>query len=247
MKSPPVEMFSAKPVVLVTNAPRPGRVVAAHLDRLGVPRSAWDRIVSSGDVTRELIAAGPRKVFHIGSDDDLAIYDGLEVELVEEFEAQSVVCTGLVDDSVETPDDYREMLMRLRARNLPFVCANPDIVVENGDRLQWCAGALARDYGQMGGRTLIAGKPHAPIYARALAEAKSVLGRDIAPADVLAIGDGMFTDVKGAVENGIDVLFVTAGIHASEFGSSDVPDPARLAAFIETHGHRPVAHMPRLA
>ncbi|TIT45853.1 MAG: TIGR01459 family HAD-type hydrolase, partial [Mesorhizobium sp.] len=102
---------------------------------------AYDRVVTSGDVTRDLIAEGPRKVFHIGADRDLTLYDGLDVELVEEFEAAGVVCTGLFDDEVEKPEDYADLLRRLRARNLPFICANPDIMVERGERIIWCAGA----------------------------------------------------------------------------------------------------------
>ncbi len=233
-------------VVLITNAPRPFPGVEAQLRALGVPADAYDRIVTSGDVTRDLIAQGPRKVFHLGPDRDLIIYEGLDVDLVDEFEANTVVCTGPFDDDVETPDDYVDMLRRFRARDLPFVCANPDIVVERGDRLVWCAGALARDYGQLGGRTLIAGKPHRPIYVAALRAAGEVLGREIDASDALAVGDGMLTDVKGAAQNGIDVLYVSAGIHAREYGDGHEPDPARLAAFLDKHGHAPVAVMSRL-
>ena len=223
-------------VVLITNAPRPHDGVEAQLATLGVPDGAWDRVVTSGDVTRDLIGAGPRKVFHLGPDRDFSLYDGLDIDLVEEFEASSVVCTGLFDDETETPDDYREMLARLRARNLPFICANPDIVVERGDRLIWCAGALARDYAQLGGRTLIAGKPHAPIYEAALKAAGEVLGREIGRSEVLAIGDGMLTDIKGAADNGIDALYVSGGIHARDYGHPDNPEPEQLAAFLDRHG-----------
>lgn len=233
-------------VVLITNAPRPWQGVEAQLRSLGVPADAYDRIVTSGDVTRDLIVEGPRRIFHLGPERDMTIYDGLDVELVEEFEASSVVCTGLFDDDVETPDDYAEMLRRFRARNLPFVCANPDIVVEKGDRLIWCAGALARDYGLMGGRTFIAGKPHRPIYEAAMKAAGEVIGRNVEKSEVLAIGDGMMTDVKGAAENGFDVLYVSAGIHAREYGEGHEPDVARLAAFLDKHGHSPVAYTPRL-
>jgi HAD superfamily hydrolase (TIGR01459 family) len=213
---------------------------------IGVPDGAFDRLVSSGDVTRDLIAEGPRRILHLGPDRDLNLYDELDVEPVEEFEADAVVCTGLYDDEAETPDDYREMLVRLRARNLPFVCANPDIVVERGERLIWCAGALARDYAQLGGRTLIAGKPHAPIYRVALAAAGEALGRELARSEVLAIGDGMMTDVKGGADNGFDVLYVSGGIHARDYGEPLAPDPAQLAAFLGKHGYDPVATMPRL-
>lgn len=232
-------------VVLITNSPRPRQGVIDQLAAMGADADCWDRIVTSGDVTRDLISAGPRRIYHIGPDRDLALYDGLDVELSEDFEAQAIVCTGLVDDDVETPEDYTELLQRLRMRNLPFICANPDIVVERGDRLIWCAGALARDYAQMGGRTLIAGKPHRPIYEAAQAAGEDLLGRPLEKHEILAIGDGVLTDVKGASDNGFDVLFVSAGIHAGEYGAG-TPDAGKLAAFLEKHGYGPVAVIPRL-
>lgn len=233
-------------VVLITNSPRRSSDVITQMRLIGVPDGTFDRVVSSGDVTRDLIAEGPRKVFHLGPDRDMNIYDGLDVEICEEFEAQVVVCTGMFDDEAETPEDYAEMLTRLRARNLPFICANPDIIVERGERLIWCAGALARDYAQLGGRTLIAGKPHAPIYAAAMKAAADVLGREVPRSRALAIGDGMMTDVKGGADNGFDVLYISGGIHARDYGDPLRPDPVQLAAFLEKHGYRPVAVMPRL-
>lgn len=233
-------------VVLITNSPRPHDGVEAQLSSIGVPEHAWDRIVTSGDVTRDLIRAAPRRLFHVGSDRDLAIYDGIDCELVEEFEADAVVCTGLFDDETEQPEDYADMLRRFRSRNLPFICANPDIVVERGDDLLWCAGALARDYSQLGGRTLIAGKPHRPIYESALKAACDVLNREVSAEEVLAIGDGMLTDVKGAADNGCDVLYVSGGIHSRDYGDPLDPDIERLSEFLEKHGHRPVAVIPRL-
>ena len=233
-------------VVLITNAPRPSPDVVEQLRLLGVDDAAWDAVVTSGDVTRDLIAAGPRKIHHLGPDRDFSIYDGIDVDMVEEFEAAAVVCTGLFDDETEVPEDYAATLRRFRARDLPFVCANPDIVVERGERLIWCAGALARDYALLGGRTFISGKPHRPIYEASLKAAGQALGRHIDKRDVLAIGDGMLTDVKGADDNGIDVLYVSGGIHAKEYGDVDSPDPQALAAFLEAHGRRPVAVTPRL-
>ncbi|MEP9389040.1 TIGR01459 family HAD-type hydrolase [Mesorhizobium sp. KR9-304] len=232
--------------VMITNSPRPHDGVEAQFTTIGVPRSAWDRVVTSGDVTRDLIAAGPRRIFLLGPERDLTLFDGLDVELVEEFEANGVVCTGLFDDEIETPDDYREMLARLRARNLPFICANPDIVVERGERIIWCAGALARDYAQLGGRTLIAGKPHRPIYDAAMKAAGDVLGREVRRDETLAIGDGMLTDIKGASDYGIDVLYVSGGIHSRDYGHADDPDPAQLQAFLDNHGYHVVATMPKL-
>ncbi|MFC6490600.1 TIGR01459 family HAD-type hydrolase [Nitratireductor sp. GCM10026969] len=237
---------AGKAVVLITNAPRPHDQVEEQLRLLGVDDAAWDSVITSGDVTRELIRNAPRRLFHIGPDRDMMLYDGLDIELVEEFEAAGVVCTGLYDDETETPEDYAEILQRLRTRDLPFICANPDIVVERGDKLVFCAGALAREYGLMGGRTLIAGKPHRPIYEAALAAAEKTLGRAVGPADALAIGDGVLTDIKGAAGMGIDVLYVTEGIHAAEHSENGRPDPARLAAFLEQHGLQPVAAIEKL-
>ena len=233
-------------VILITNAPRPHPSVIAQLLSLGVDESAWDRVITSGDVTRRLIEEGPRRVFHLGPDRDTIIYDGLDVELVDYPEAGAIVCTGPFDDETETPEDYKELLATLRGRNLPFICANPDIVVERGDRLIWCAGALARDYAQLGGRTLIAGKPHRPIYEAALAAAREIVGRDVPASEILAIGDGVMTDVKGAADNGFDLLYVTAGIHAHEYAGDNGPDTEKLAVFLGSHGYSPVASIPRL-
>lgn len=234
-------------VVLLTNAPRLSSGVIAQIRGLGVPDAAWDAVVTSGDVTRDLIAEGPRRVFHLGPERDLQLFDGLDVELVEEFEAAAVVCTGLFDDETETPDDYAAMLQRFRSRNLPMICANPDIVVERGDRMIWCSGALARDYGQMGGRTMIAGKPHAPIYRAAMARLNDLLGPALETSGVLAIGDGMLTDIKGAVNAGIDALYVSGGIHYRDYGdTSDAPDPARLSAFFERQALWPAASITKL-
>lgn len=233
-------------VILVTNSPRPNPGVEAQMLLLGVPEDAYDRVVTSGDVTRDLIAEGPRKVFHIGNERELSIYDGLGVELVEEFEAAGIVCTGLFDDEVETPEDYAELLQRLRSRNLPFICANPDIMVERGARLIWCAGALARDYGQLGGRTLIAGKPHRPIYEAALQAAEEIRGGTIDKSRILGIGDGVLTDVKGAAGFGLDVLYISGGIHAADYTSEGIVDFEKMNAFLEKHGHRPVATLQAL-
>lgn len=231
-------------VVLLTNAPRPHPPVEAQLQSLGVPREAYDRIVTSGDVTRDLVRAGPRRIFHIGPERDETLFEGLDAKLVDESAAAGVVCTGLRDDATEAPEDYLDLLRRLRGRNLPFVCANPDVMVERGHRMIWCAGALARDYAQLGGRVEIAGKPFAPIYESALQAAEQVLGRPIEKREVLAIGDGMLTDIKGAADWGLDVLYVSGGIHWRDYGDhAHAPDPDRLHAFLTKHGHRPVAVM----
>ncbi|MEL6436940.1 MAG: TIGR01459 family HAD-type hydrolase [Pseudomonadota bacterium] len=237
---------AGKTVILITNSPRPHAGVRIQLGEFGVPDDAYDAIATSGDVTRALISEAPRRQFHLGPDRDYPLFEGLDIELVDEFEANAVVCTGLFDDETETPDTYEEMLTRMRGRNLPFICANPDIVVERGDRLVYCAGALARRYALMGGRTMIAGKPHKPIYDRAMDLAAQARGRPVEKTQTLVIGDGVTTDVKGAVDNGFDLMFVTDGIHAREYGEPGVPDLEKVVAFLDDFGAKPVATMTKL-
>jgi HAD superfamily hydrolase (TIGR01459 family) len=238
-------------VVLVTNSPRPNDGVIAQLGDIGVDPNAWDAVVTSGDATRKLIAEGPPKIMHIGPARELNLYDGLGVELVEEAEAEGICCTGLYDDENETPEQYAGLLARLATRNLPFICANPDIIVHRGSRLIYCAGALARDYASLGGKTLIAGKPHAPIYEAALSVAEKLIGHSVAKSKILAIGDGMPTDIKGAYDFGIDPLFITGGIHFEHYGSGETSDGmidrAKLATFVTEQAMSPVANMVLLA
>lgn len=211
-------------VVLITNAPRPSPPILEQLGRLGVPRDAFDAVVTSGDVTRaQLQAHSDVPVMHIGPERDHSLFEGLDLTLTGETGAGQVVCTGLVDDERETPEDYRALLERMVARDLPLLCANPDIVVERGSTLIWCAGALARLYEDLGGRVIILGKPHAPIYEAALARVAELAGEPVAKTEILAIGDGLPTDIRGAVANEIDVLFITGGIHGADFGPAGAP------------------------
>src|SRR5215471_11508623 len=194
-------------VILVSNSPRPGQPVRGQLDRLGVIRAAYDGVVTSGDVTRGVLAQRPgANVFHIGPERDLSIFAGLDICFTSLAAADCVVCSGLFDDEVETAEDYRDLLGRLRARALLMVCANPDVVVERGDRLVVCAGAIADLYATMGGEVIYAGKPYRPIYDLALAEGAAFRGAPVAPARVLAIGDSVRTDLQGALALGIDCL-----------------------------------------
>jgi HAD superfamily hydrolase (TIGR01459 family) len=234
-------------VVLITNAPRPREAVQHQLDHFGVRRDAYDDIVSSGDVTRAVISerAGQR-VFHLGPERDRSIFVGLDVRLVPAEEADYVVCSGLFDDETETPEDYRPLLTRMRDRGLFMICANPDVVVERGDRLLYCAGAVADLYGALGGEVLYAGKPYAPIYDRALAQAVALRGAPTPPGRVLAIGDSIRTDFSGAAGFGVDFLFVTSGIHAEELGTRDDPDPALVLQLLATTDGEPRAVMRRL-
>jgi len=236
-------------VVLITNAPRPGEIVArTTLDRLGVPRAAYDGIVSSGDVTRALIAArAGAPVFHIGPERDLGLFDGLDAPLAPLEDADYTVCSGLIDDTVETPQDYQDLIARMRARALAMICANPDVVVERGDQLVYCAGAIADLYAAAGGDVVFAGKPYRPIYEQALALAEATRGKRAEHHRVLAIGDSVRTDVKGAAAFGIDCLFVIAGIHAEELGGRTDPDAAALAGIFAAAGVTPKAVMRHLS
>jgi HAD superfamily hydrolase (TIGR01459 family) len=231
-------------VILITNAPRPSNVVARQLDKLQVPREAYDAIVSSGDVTRAVIEARPgQSLFHLGPERDHSIFAGLAVDFAPPERADYVVCSGLDNDEVETPEDYRPRLQAMQARKLFMVCGNPDVVVERGDKLVYCAGAIADLYAGMGGEVLYAGKPYRPIYDMALAKAETAAGRKIASSRVLAVGDSVRTDLKGARTIGVDFLFVTSGIHAGELGGRERPDGEALAATFAAAGGMPKAVM----
>jgi HAD superfamily hydrolase (TIGR01459 family) len=234
-------------VVLITNAPRPAEVVMTLLDELEVPRAAYDAIVSSGDVTRAIIAArAGQSAFHVGPARDVPIFDGLDTPLAPVGSADYVVCSGLFDDTTESPQDYEALIATMRERGLTMVCANPDIVVERGDKLVYCAGAIADLYAAAGGNVLYAGKPYRPIYEQGLEIARSLRGRETAPARLLAIGDSVRTDLGGAAAFGIDCLFVTGGIHAEELGGRDQPNAAALADIFAEAGLVPKAVTQRL-
>jgi len=234
-------------VILITNAPRQSEVVARQLDKLHVPVETYDGIVSSGDVTRAVIEARPgQSVCHIGPERDRSIFTGVDVRLAPLERADYVVCSGLDNDDVEAPQDYRARLETMLARKLFMVCANPDVVVERGDRLVYCAGAIADLYATMGGEVLYAGKPYRPIYDLALAKAQAAAGRKVAASRVLAIGDSVRTDLKGARTIGVDFLFVTSGIHAEELGGRARPDNKALNATFAAAGDRPKAVMREL-
>jgi HAD superfamily hydrolase (TIGR01459 family) len=230
-------------VILITNAPRPADSVQRQLRKLGVADDTYDAIVSSGDLTRQYVADHPgRKVFWLGPERDNSIYRGLDPVLSPLEQADYIICTGLLDDETETPEDYRGMMLKARERKLTLICANPDIVVERGDRLIYCAGAIAELYRELGGEVIFYGKPHRPIYERAmqLAAERNGKGNGQTPAlsRVLAIGDSVRTDLAGAHGFGIDCLFVTRGIHAEDFEGIDQLDPASVK---ELFGHPPRA------
>jgi HAD superfamily hydrolase (TIGR01459 family) len=234
-------------VVLITNAPRPAEFVQTLLDGLAVPRAAYDAIVTSGDVTRAIIAArAGQRAFHVGPARDVPIFEGLDTPLATVESADYVVCSGLFDDTTQSPQDYTALIAVMRARGLPMVCANPDLVVERGDKLVYCAGAIAELYAAAGGSVLYAGKPYRPIYEQALDAARAARGRETAHGRVLAIGDSVRTDLGGAAGFGIDCLFVTRGIHAEELGRRDQPDATALGDIFAAAGVAPKAVTQRL-
>ncbi len=231
-------------VVLLTNSPRPKPAVVRQLDRLSVPRDCWDEIATSGDAAQAALASGSfgRRVWHLGPETDLAFFTETapDIALADRVtrvglaEAEGIVCTGLFDDLTETPEDYRARLMLARQRDLPLLCANPDIVVDMGDRRIWCAGALAALYADLGGRAFYFGKPHPPIYDLAARRLEQIAGGSADPARILAIGDGAATDLAGAAGERIDALFVTGGLAAPDLGRA--PAAEAIDAWLAARG-----------
>jgi HAD superfamily hydrolase (TIGR01459 family) len=205
------------PVILISNSPRPCDGVIEQLDGLGVPRAAWSHVVTSGDATRALLAErAPGPVWAIGPDRDSPLYEGLGLTFSGLEDAGFICVTGPYDDENDEPSDYRARFEACVEAGLELICANPDIVVQRGDRLIYCGGALAQLYGSLGGRVTMAGKPYPAIYELCLAEAARRLGGQVDRARVLCVGDGLPTDVRGANARGLDVLFVASGIHGGE-------------------------------
>ena len=234
-------------VVLITNAPRPSPPLVAMLDRMGVSRQSYDAIVSSGDATRAMLEPyRGRTVHYVGPPrDNDSLFDGLDITLGRAEDAEAIVVTDLDSDD-DTPDMYMDRMSLWLERNLPLIAANPDRVVEHGDRLVYCGGALADLYESRGGMILMAGKPYRPIYQTALNLAEAAAGRPLERSRILAIGDSVRTDAMGAAGAGLDLLFVTGSIHAAEIDAFGTPDPAAIAALVAPSGARLAGFMPRL-
>ncbi|WP_455473919.1 TIGR01459 family HAD-type hydrolase [Bartonella sp. B30(2025)] len=231
-----------KNVIFLTNSPRPKDDVIDQLESMNIHSGYYDAVITSGDVTRDLIRVAPRKVFFIGPQRDLILFEGLDCELVEEWEASVIVCSGFLEELDETPQAYEKMFQRMLARNLPFICANPDILVHYGDQEFWCAGALAQLYQKLGGEVRIAGKPHMPIYDCALKTLQQIRGT-VEKSRILAIGDGLLTDVKGAIDFSLDVLYIMSGVNRYEYVKNGVIDKEALSAFLQKYGYWPQAVM----
>ncbi len=244
-------------VILITNAPRPSATVRRQLLKLGVPPDAFDGVATSGDVTIGLIVERiDEPVLHIGPDRDLSLLEaageaaGRPPRRVGLEEAQYALCTGLRDDVTETLDDYEAELRAMAGRALPLVCANPDIVIHRGETLIYCAGALAARFEALGGEVVYAGKPHLPIYRRALALAEAARGGPVDTRRVLAVGDGMKTDIAGAARAGLDALLVTRGIHRTALHGDAFDasaDPAKLRRLCDEFSLWPSAAIGSLA
>ena len=228
-------------VILVTNAPRPKSSVIKQLDGMGLPRDTWDDIATSGDAAQYAMLSGAvgTRVHHIGAPKDEPFFTDFGDDLRELAaqttitrvpldQAEGIVCTGLADDLTETPDDYRARLLLGKTMGLKMLCANPDLIVDMGERRLYCAGALAQTYEELGGEALYYGKPHPPVYDLA----RRRLGLD--DPRILCVGDGIGTDVRGGVAEGLDTLFVTGGIAAKEFGADSAnPDKGLLDSFLQ--------------
>lgn len=241
-------------VVLVTNSPQPRSRVEKQLDRFGVPTDAWDAIATSGDAARAAMRQGAvgEKVWFMGEwDRDAGFFDPIaivdnpvEITCVDLAAAQGIVCCGPFDPMAD-PDLLRPELLQAKTRGLKLLCANPDIVVDRGEVREWCAGAVARLYTEMGGESLYFGKPYPPIYDLARRRL-AALDRNADTARILAIGDGIGTDIKGAVGEGLDSLFITGGLARAETGTTRQPDPQALAGFLTRERMEPTFAMGQL-
>lgn len=232
-------------VVLLTNAPRHRAAVAKQLQKLGVPEDAWDTITTSGDSARAAMYEGAvgGKVFFIGEPRDQTFFDPLkiiedpvEITQVPLDEAEGIVCTGPFDPYAD-PADLRPHLLYAKQKGMKLLCANPDIVVDMGDTRQWCGGAIAKLYTEMGGESLYFGKPHPPIYD--LARRRLAQIADVSDERILCIGDGLHTDILGAAGEGLDSLFITGGLSAAETGTRRQPDPEALNALLQQEKSSP--------
>ena len=227
-------------VVLVTNSPRPRAGVTRQLQHFGVPDDAWDTIATSGDSARAAMFRGVvgEKVYFIGQPGEEKFFepigvikDPVNVKMVSLDQAEGIVCTGPRDPMAD-PDTMRPEFLMAKQLGLKLLCANPDIVVDRGEVREWCAGALARLYTEMGGESLYFGKPHPPIYDLARRRL-SELGVDVPDGNILAIGDGVLTDIAGAMGEDIDSLFISGGLAAIETKTGHQPDEDALNAYLE--------------
>ncbi len=226
--------------VLISNSPKPSEAVLDHLDSLGVPRDCFNALVTSGDVTRGFVETySGEPLFHLGPERDRCLFDGLDVEFALAPKAVVIVCTGFFDEENEVAEDYDGMLAEFAARRVPMICANPDLVVERGSKLLPCAGLLAERYAALGQTVVQAGKPYRPIYEAALRKLTKLLPKS----EILAIGDGIDTDIKGASGQEIDSIYIASRVHIADGSAANGQLFERLFASRPFH---PIAAMPHL-
>ncbi|MEX0317936.1 MAG: TIGR01459 family HAD-type hydrolase [Ruegeria sp.] len=241
-------------VVLVTNSPKPRAGVGEQLTQFNVPADAYDTIATSGDSARSAMFLGAvgEKVYFMGEwQRDAEFFEPLKllehpihIERVPLDQAEGIVCCGPFDPHAD-PDVNRPDFLLAKHKGLKLLCANPDIVVDRGEVREWCAGALARLYTEMGGESLYFGKPHPPIYDLARRRLMA-LGTDVPDSEILVIGDGPHTDIAGGIGEGLDSLFITGGLAASETKTSYQPDPDALSRYLEMEKMDPTYSIGRL-
>ncbi len=238
-----------KKLLILSNAPRRAEAIVARNEELGITRDLYDVIHSSGEETWIHLKDRPdawyrslgSRVFHLGPSRDNGIREGLDLSFVDDLADADVILNTGASAPEEQVEDFEPLLQAALDRRLPMICANPDLVVMRGSRLEICAGAIAARYQDLGGQVRYHGKPHADVYQRSF----RLLGL-ADKARVAAVGDSLRTDVAGAAAAGIDAIFVTGGIHVEELDplGNGRPDAERLNAAIAQSGHRPVAAVP---
>lgn len=225
-------------VILLTNAPRPAVSVKTFLDRIGAPKDSFDAIVSSGEACRAALVGGEhgRAFCYVGPERDLHMLVDVGLAPAPLDQAEAILLTGLRDDTTEVPADYDADIAAWAERGLTVLCANPDIIVDRGEQRLWCAGAIAQRYEEAGGKVIWFGKPHRPVYDLCFDVLNRHRQEDVPKRRVLAIGDGIKTDVKGGIDAGLDMLFVTGGLASNDFGNDvENPEQAALTQFLSDH------------
>ena len=250
-----MQSFRAKggTVMLVTNAPRPHAPVRKQLQRIGVPNNAYDGIATSGDSARAAMFRGAvgQNIYFIGQPHDQDFFSPLElvegpktITQVTLEEAEGIVCCGPFDP-LEDLEEMRPQLLIAKTKGLKLLCANPDIVVDRGNNREWCAGALAKLFTEIGGESLYFGKPHSPIYDLARRRLNT-LRKSIPDSRILCVGDGLLTDIDGALGEELDSLFITGGLAARETKTVDQPEPQALEAYLTQEMMQPTYSIGKL-
>lgn len=204
-----------KIIILLSNAPRPSLYVKKMLDNLNFNEECYDKIITSGDLTKKSLNSNifGRNCYHIGPDRDLNIFDDVEVSRVEFEAADFIFVTGLFDDENEDENDYLELLLLAKERGMKLICANPDLLVQRGNKLIPCAGSISKKYYDMGGESINIGKPYSPIFEEAISSINRL--NNLVDNKIMVIGDGLDTDIKGANIVGLDSLLVLGGLFSN--------------------------------